>query len=220
MSAGQEAIGAMGWVAATSAAIAAGILLVHLLRPRPTTGRRKLWLLMGLGVFPIVTAGTANIAGFEATQSRKFCGSCHVMIPHAEDSGDPKSLSLAAVHARNEYFGENNCYTCHKDYGMYGFVLTKLGGMRHVYLYLTEYRKMPLEESKPSIRILKPLPNANCMHCHTTTTKIWLEVPDHASSLESVRSGKVSCASAGCHGFAHPMTKLGKELALDGGVRP
>jgi cytochrome c-type protein NapC len=210
----------MGWVAVTSAAIAAAILLVHLLRRRSVTGTSKLWLLMGLGVFPILTAGTANIAGFDATQSRKFCGSCHVMIPHAEDSSDPNSLSLAAAHARNEYFGENNCYTCHKDYGMYGYVLTKMGGMRHVYLYVTEYRSMPLEESKHAIRILKPLPNANCMHCHTTSAPDWLRVPDHASSLALVREGKLSCASAGCHGFAHPATKLGKELASDGGSTP
>jgi len=219
MTSGHE-LDAMGWVSVVSAAMAAVILIVHLVRRREVTTTTRVWLLMGLGVLPIVTAGTANIAGFEATQSRKFCGSCHVMIPHAEDSGDPKSLSLAAVHARNEYFGQNNCYTCHKDYGMYGYVLTKMGGMRHVYLYLTEYRNMPLSESKPSIRILKPLPNANCMHCHTTTAPDWLEVPDHASSLESVRSGKLSCASVGCHGFAHPMTKLGKELELDGGARP
>jgi nitrate/TMAO reductase-like tetraheme cytochrome c subunit len=211
---------AMGWVSVVSAGIAGAILLVHLVRRREVTATTRLWLLLGLGVLPIVTAGTANVAGFEATQSRKFCGSCHVMIPHAEDSGDPKSLSLAAVHARNEYFGQNNCYTCHKDYGMYGYVLTKMGGMRHVYLYLTEYRSMPLAESKTAIRILKPLPNANCMHCHTTTAPAWLAVPDHASSLESVKSGKLSCASVGCHGFAHPMTKLGRELELDGGARP
>jgi nitrate/TMAO reductase-like tetraheme cytochrome c subunit len=210
---------AMGWVSVASAAMAATILVVHLVRQREVTAATRVWLLLGLGVLPLITAGTANVAGFEATQSRKFCGSCHVMIPHAEDSGDPKSLSLAAVHARNEYFGQNNCYTCHKDYGMYGYVLTKLGGMRHVYLYLTEYRDMPLAESKPSIRILKPLPNANCMHCHTTTAPDWLAVPDHASSLESVKSGKLSCASVGCHGFAHPMTKLGRELELDGGAR-
>ena len=71
---------------------------------------------------------------------------------------------------------------------------------------------MPLEESKHDIRILRPLPNANCMACHTTTAPRWLSIGDHASSLEAVRNGTVSCASAGCHGYAHPMTKLGKEL--------
>ncbi|HSO40856.1 MAG TPA: NapC/NirT family cytochrome c [Labilithrix sp.] len=208
----------MGWLAVGSAAVAAGILLVHLLRRPALEGRTKLWLLMGLGIFPILTAGTSNIAGFKATQSRTFCGSCHVMTPHAGDSGDPKSLSMAAIHARNDYFGGNNCYTCHEDYGMYGYVLTKMGGMRHVYLYLTEYHSMPLEESRHAIRIMKPLPNANCMGCHTTKAPGWLAIPDHASSLAMVRDGKLSCASPGCHGYAHPVTKLGKELLPDGGV--
>lgn len=207
------------WICVGTAAVAATILVVHLVRRPKVDGRganTKLWLLLGLGVFPITSAGTANVAGFKATQSRQFCGSCHVMEPHANDSADRKSNSLAAIHARNEMFGDDNCYTCHKDYGMYGYVLTKMGGMRHVYLYLTEYHDMPLEESKHDIRILHPLPNANCMHCHTTTAPKWLAVGDHASSLEALRSGAMACASPGCHGFAHPMTKLGKELPLPG----
>jgi cytochrome c-type protein NapC len=219
MTPGHE-LDAMGWLSVASAAIAAVILIVHLVRRPEVRGTTKLWLLMGLGIFPIVTAGTSNVAGFKATQSRSFCGSCHVMIPHAGDSADPKSLSLAAVHARNDYFGHDNCYTCHKDYGMYGYVLTKMGGMRHVYLYLTEYHDMPLEQSAHDIRIMKPLPNENCMACHTTTAPRWLSLPDHASSLAAVREGKLSCASQGCHGFAHPTTKLGKELLPDGGVHP
>jgi cytochrome c-type protein NapC len=134
------------------------------------------------------------------------------MEPHAKDSEDRSSRSLAAIHARNESFGQDNCYACHKDYGMYGYVLTKAGGMRHVYLYLTEFHDMPLEEAKRAIRIRAPVPNENCMHCHTTTAPRWLSIGDHASSLELVRKGTLSCASPGCHGFAHPMTKLEKEL--------
>lgn len=210
------------WLSAASALAAAVILVSHLLRKPPIDGGQKtntkLWLLLGLGVFPITSAGTANVAGFKQTQSREFCGSCHVMYPHADDSKDPSSNALAAIHARNDAFGSENCYTCHQDYGMYGFVMTKIGGMRHVYLYLTEYHDMPLEEAKHDIRIMKPLPNANCMHCHSTTAPRWLSIGDHASSLEAVRSGTVSCASPGCHGFAHPVTKLGKEL--DAGVSP
>ena len=202
----------MGWLSVASAVIATAILLVHLLRRPEVNGTTKLWLLLGLGVLPIVTAGTSNLAGFKATQSRTFCGSCHVMVPHASDSSDPNSTSLAAIHARNAYFGKDNCYTCHKDYGMYGFVLTKLGGMRHVYLYLTEYHDMPLEKAAHEIRVRAAVPNDNCMHCHTTTGPGWGRIGDHASSLDAVRSGKMSCASPGCHGFAHPTTKVGKEL--------
>lgn len=189
---------------------------MHLVR-RPRldgehAGNTKLLLFIGLGFLPIMSAGTANVSGFQATQSRGFCGSCHVMEPHRKDSEDPKSTSLAAIHGRNHAFGADNCYGCHKDYGMYGYVATKAGGMRHVWFYLTEYKDMPLERSRHEIRIRAPLPNANCMGCHTTTGPRWLAIGDHASSLEKVRTGEVSCASPGCHGYAHPTTKVGKEL--------
>jgi nitrate/TMAO reductase-like tetraheme cytochrome c subunit len=209
----------LGWMAVACAAFAAVILIVHLVRNGRLDAHAKLWLLMGLGVLPILSAGSANIAGFQATQSRTFCGSCHVMTPHARDSEDRESKTLAAVHARNEHFGRDNCYTCHKDYGMYGYVLTKMGGMRHVYLYLTKYHAMPLEEAKHDIRIQKPLSNDNCMSCHTATAPRWSKIGDHASSLDRARSGELSCASPGCHGYAHPMTKIGKELSPDGGAR-
>ena len=196
--------------------LSAVILLMHLVRRTPLTGEgaahARAWLLLGLGVLPIGTAATANVAGFQAMESRKFCGSCHVMQPQASDSEDRNSRSLAAIHARNGNFGHENCYSCHKDYGMYGYVMTKAGGMRHVYLYLTEYRKMSLEESKREIRIMKPVPNANCMFCHTTEAPGWLKVRDHASALEDIRSDKVGCASPGCHGYAHPLTKTPLEL--------
>lgn len=213
-------IGWLGWSSVAFAAVAAIVLLVHLLRRGPIDASAKLWLLMGLGVFPIASAATSNVAGFQATQSRAFCGSCHVMVPHASDSLDEKSRSMSAIHARNHYFGKDNCYSCHKDYGMYGYVLTKMGGMRHVYLYVTEYRSMPIEQAKHDIRIMKPLPNQTCMSCHTTTAPRWESIPDHASSIALVRSGTVSCASPGCHGYSHPNTKLGKELLPDGGPRP
>jgi hypothetical protein len=96
---------------------------------------------------------------------------------------------------------------CHADYGMFGTVLTKLGGMRHVWLYVTEYRNVPLEEAKKTIHLVKPYRNSNCMQCHSTELPIWQRVPDHKSSMQEVRQQKVSCASAGCHGYAHPFTK-------------
>jgi cytochrome c-type protein NapC len=90
---------------------------------------------------------------------------------------------------------------------MYGTLLTKLGGMRHVWLYYTEFRTMPLDEARQKIHLVKPYPNDNCMQCHSTALQGWAKTPDHRSSLEDVRTGRVSCASAGCHGYAHPNTK-------------
>ena len=123
---------------------------------------------------------------------------------HAEDSDDPTSQTLAARHGRNAMFGGENCYTCHADYGMFGTLLTKMGGMRHVWLYYTEYRNTTLEEAKQTIKLRAPYPNSNCMQCHTTTDKLWLQVSDHEGVLADARADRVSCASPGCHGLAHP----------------
>jgi hypothetical protein len=90
------------------------------------------------------------------------------------------SGSLASRHARNAMFGGENCYVCHADYGMFGTIVTKAGGMRHVWLYLTEYRNTPVEESKKTIRLREPgQMNDNCMECHSTEDTLWLKVPDH-----------------------------------------
>jgi nitrate/TMAO reductase-like tetraheme cytochrome c subunit len=199
-------------IVAVACAGSAALILIWFLVRRPTLDRaKKLWLLLGLGVFPIGAAGSANIEGYQATQKRQFCGSCHVMIPHASDSENKASQGLAARHARNDQFGDQNCYACHADYGMYGTVLTKMGGMRHVWLYYTEFKDQTLEEARKNIHLVKPYPNQNCMHCHSTQNELFNKVPDHKSSLEDVRAGRVSCASAGCHGYAHPTTKDPKD---------
>lgn len=202
-----NAIGWMGWIAIASAVIAATILIAYLIKRPALVGSTKLLLLLGLGVLPILSAGSVNIQGFQAMESRRFCGSCHVMKPYERDSADPSSVALASLHGKNHSFGEDNCYTCHADYGMYGYVLTKMGGMRHVYYQLTEFGWMSLDEARTKIHIQKPFPNSNCMGCHTSQGPRWQAVPDHASSLEAVRADRISCASVGCHGYAHPWTK-------------
>src|SRR6516225_9547692 len=139
------------------AAIASAVLIVWFLIFRPHLNTTtKVVLLFGIGIFPITTAMTGNYVGFEATTKREFCGSCHVMKPYQLDSEDMKSSSLAARHARNDLFGDANCYACHADYGMFGTIKTKAGGMRHVYEYTFHYRNMSLEEAREKIHIRKP----------------------------------------------------------------
>ena len=49
---------------------------------------------------PVEWLGAAGLlAGYEATKSRHFCGSCHVMTPYSADSDDLHSTTLAARHA-------------------------------------------------------------------------------------------------------------------------
>lgn len=197
-----------GIVALIAAAFAACIIVVFLVRRPPLDLRTKLWLLFGLGALPAISGAASTAAGMERTTQRSFCGSCHVMDAHFQDASDPHSQSLAARHSRNPFFGDRSCYTCHADYGMFGYVLTKQAGLRHVYeYYLGGYRQMSLDEAKQKIHLLKPYDNTNCRQCHTTTVGDWRRIPDHASLSAELASNRVSCASAGCHGYAHPFTK-------------
>lgn len=195
--------------------LACTILTWFIIRRPPLDRYTKIWLLFGLGVFPIGAAGAANVEGYQATQKRAFCGSCHVMTPYSNDSANKESLGLASRHGRNAAFGTQNCYSCHADYGMYGTVLTKMGGMRHVWLYYTEFHGMSLEEAKAKIHLVKPYPNASCMHCHSTELQGWQRVPEHRSSMQDVRAQRISCASPGCHGFAHPFSKPAGALPVE-----
>lgn len=197
------------------AAIAASatILIVFLVKKPALDLKTKLWLLLGLGVFPFLGASTSTVAGMEGTTEREFCGSCHVMGDHFADSSDPKSQSLAARHSRNPFFGGQSCYVCHADYGMYGYALTKAGGLRHVYeYYLGGYGQMSMAQAKEAIHLLKPYDNLNCRQCHTATLHDWRRVPDHEALKAELESNRVSCASAGCHGFAHPFFKAEHQL--------
>jgi NapC/NirT cytochrome c family protein len=196
-------------VLALGCAAIAAVLLLWYLVARPTLTRAtKIVLLFGIGVLPIGTAANGNVAGYHATKTRVFCSSCHVMTPFGDDSSNPGSTSLAARHGRNEAFGDENCYTCHADYGMFGTITTKLGGMRHVYEYALHFHQLTVAEALPRIHIRTPFPNATCIRCHSTTAPGWRRIGDHQSLLDQLRAGTMSCASEGCHGPAHPFARV------------
>lgn len=206
-----EGIGLWGWMCIILAAISAVITLWYLLKRPPLTVGTKLALLLGVLIFPGLAGLSGNAAGLHATMQRPFCGSCHVMEPWTDDSNDPESTSLASRHARNKWFGNSNCYTCHADYRALGPVLTKMNGMLHVWHYVKSFRDMPIEEAIGEIHIYKPYSNRNCEQCHSTRTSGWMGVADHEGAVDEIRSGDMSCASDGCHGPAHPFSKKAKE---------
>jgi cytochrome c-type protein NapC len=189
-------------IALACAALSVAIGIWYLVR-RPHLHRAtKTLLLLGLGVFPLIVSLTGNIASFEYTLTRPFCGSCHVMGPYLRDAEDPKSNSLAAMHSRNHKFGENSCYTCHADYQMFGAVTTKMNGMRHLFKYVTEYASTgPDGEGGPAIHLYKPFKSEACMQCHSMTAKKYLE--QHADQVEQMRAGDVACID--CHNEVHPL---------------
>lgn len=182
-------------------ASAAALILVAYLARRPRlTAATKVWLLFGIGVLPIAAAFTGNVSGFEASTERKFCGSCHTMDRFAMDAANLESTTLAAKHSRNKMHGEQSCYVCHKEYGMFGTVATKLSGLSHMWVYYTgDAGKAP--------KLYKPYTNEACTQCHSMTLPAWKEEPEHESVMADIQSGEVTCATSGCHGPAHPEVK-------------
>ncbi len=202
-----------GALALLTAAIAAALLLHHLVTRPPLTLGTRLRLLLGLAVFPFLAAVATTGSGMQRTTEREFCGSCHVMGTHLSDAVDPNSNSLAARHTRNPMFGGHACYTCHADYGMLGYPMTKLTGMGHVwYYYGGGFRNWSLEKFHAEIRVAKPYPNANCQQCHSGTLASFKDTKEHRAMAEELAQNRVSCASAGCHGVAHPFSKRPEEL--------
>jgi cytochrome c-type protein NapC len=122
------------------------------------------------------------------------------MVPNARDAADPQSVTLAAMHSRNAAFGDESCYHCHRDYGMFGAVTTKLAGMKHMWRHYTRDPADP-------IALYKPYPNSNCTVCHSTTLPGWKDEPEHQAVMDDIAAGKVGCASKGCHGPPHPEPK-------------
>ena len=197
----------LAWLdlAALASAAAAVLILAWFLVRRPALTRAtKLALLLGIGVFPIGAALVGNVSGYQRTTTRSFCSSCHTMEPWVSDAANPKSMSLAALHSRNREFGAESCYRCHENYEMFGTIATKATGMRHVWMYYTEYKDIPNDVALRRIKLYEPFPNSTCLQCHSTETPRWLAVPEHEASKDLTRTGKLGCATGGCHGPAHP----------------
>jgi cytochrome c-type protein NapC len=76
-----------------------------------------------------------------------------------------------------------------------------------VYEFVSGWMLYDREEVLEKIHIKRPFKNENCMQCHSTTGAIWTNTQDHVGLLEDLRAGTTSCASAGCHGYAHPFSK-------------
>ena len=106
-------------------------------------------LLIGLVVLPVVVMFFGYNQGMSGMETVRACGDCHAMTSHVQDLRDPNSESLAATHFKNRFIREDQCYTCHSDYGMLGTVSAKMSGIRHVYHYVTGTYSFPLKIARP-----------------------------------------------------------------------
>ena len=203
-----------GWIGTTSqwlrgmglalVVLNVGLLIWAWRRLRAEGAPASMWglLLVAVGLVPIMAAFMTFAHGLEASATVSSCGSCHVMTPIVRDLQDVKSDTLAATHFKNRYIRENQCYTCHSDYGLGGTLRAKLGGLRHVWHYTTGTYQLP-------IKIAAPYPNVRCLGCHGESQK-FLNSETKKPIMADLMSGKTSCLE--CHAPVHPEQK--KEARL------
>ncbi len=197
-----------GWIGTTSqwiqgfgiAFVGLDLVLLALAWHRLRAGdASRIWgfVLVAIGLVPIMVAFMTFAHGLEATTTVAACGSCHVMTAFVRDLQDVKSDTLAAVHFKNRFIRESQCYTCHSDYGLGGTLKAKLNGLGHVWRYTTGLYDVP-------IKIARPYPNFRCLGCHGESQR-FLNSPTMKAILPELMSGQTPCLT--CHGPAHPAQK-------------
>jgi len=173
------------------AAFGAGALDGH------TVGR--VVLLVAIVVLPLLlTVGNLSY-GVSESSSTRFCLSCHEMQRHGRSLFADNRQALAAVHYQSRLVDRQTaCYSCHKDYAMFGDVTAKLSGLRHVWAHYVSGVPAKLE-------LYHPYPNSNCLHCHDDSRR-FAEGAAHRPVLAALYAGTTSCLS--CHRVAHDMAKV------------
>lgn len=169
-------------------------LVWYWMRGRDPLPRLWGWILVAVGLVPILVGFMTFAHGLESSTTVAACGSCHVMAPFVSDLRDVKSETLAAKHYKNRFILRHQCYECHSDYGLAGTISAKLAGVGHVLRYTTGRYTLP-------IRIAKPYANSGCLECHGESQR-FLSSPSKKEILPELMSGKMSCLD--CHGPAHP----------------
>jgi cytochrome c-type protein NapC len=156
-------------------------------------------LLVGLLALPVLLSAANFSTGVHQSSRTQFCLSCHEMRDHGKSLFVDDKQALAAFHYQNRLVDrETVCYSCHKDYAMFGDVKAKLNGLRHVWAhYVTGVPK--------KIELYKPYPNSNCLHCHDDA-RSFVDGVAHQPVLAALTSGSMSCLT--CHRVAHDLAKV------------
>jgi nitrate/TMAO reductase-like tetraheme cytochrome c subunit len=168
------------------------VVIWRLIRKKGVTRSSKTLLLGAVVVIPAVVVFLATAHGMHAIARVEACGSCHAMDSHVADLRNPASDSLAAIHYKNRYIQEDQCYTCHSDYGAFGTLSAKLDGLGHVYHNLAGNYEKP-------IKVRRPYSNIRCLSCHGEAQNFLAK--HEKEEIPKLLTGKDSCLD--CHGPAH-----------------
>jgi nitrate/TMAO reductase-like tetraheme cytochrome c subunit len=181
-------------VAALAAGFVAAVFLSGLVLfwKLPDSPSRHWLLLFGIVVLPSLALFLGANAAMEEAKRPQFCGSCHVMDHFINDMRDPGSTTLAAVHYQNRFILENQCYTCHTGYTIFGPLKAKMAGIRHVWKYETDLYSRP-------IRLHDPFDFGTCLHCHGEA-RVFLEKHEE-ETRRMIHSREATCLD--CHAPVH-----------------
>ena len=134
----------------------------------------------------------------EKSQRVGLCNSCHLtMKPYVDDMKDPKSQSMAALHYKNRYIPDDQCYVCHTSYGMFGTVQAKKEGIIDVFKYYTHTFSVP-------VKMRHPYSNNDCLKCHGASAKF---LASHKEDRDAMFADEVSCGQ--CHDDDNPAHNVG-----------
>ena len=86
---------------------------------------------------------------------------------------------------------------------MYGSLLAKLRGMRHVYVQYLGRVTTPLH-------LYTPYNNRECLHCHAGARSFEEGAVHNAdpSIMRAIKAHQLSCLSSGCHANVHDVVHL------------
>ena len=166
-------------------------LVAH--RGRLAGFRARLLLFVGVCCVPLPAVLMSAAVGLEQSKAVAFCNTCHLMGAFVADMKDPGSLSLSALHFRNRYIQDEHCYSCHTDYGLFGTLEAKIGGMSHVWS----------EFAGAGSGLVRPKTNYRftiCLNCHGQSSK-FIKQKNHAGVVNRVVSGQSVCTE--CHTRSH-----------------
>jgi cytochrome c-type protein NapC len=188
-------------------ALTAGLVLLVGFRARVTRSREgKILAFVALFLLPLAAVWGGLSEQMDRAQSTEFCLSCHVMNDFGRSLYVDDPSYVPARHFQNNRVPRDAaCYTCHTDYAMFGGVRAKIRGLRH--LRVQYFGTIPKPEE---IKLYDPYNNRECLHCHLGARRFEEGSGHHKTPdlLESVKSGRRSCLSSGCHDIVHEVGSL------------
>jgi len=171
------------------------LLSYNLIRYRGRIAGSFSWgvIITGVVVLPSVSILFGTLLMFERAEKVEFCASCHLaMQAYVQDIENPDSESLAAIHYKNRYIPQNQCYVCHTSFGLFGTAQAKVAGVADVRKYYTRSFSLP-------IKMREPYRNTDCLKCHAGAVR-WTRL--HSEFKSALLRNDVNCL--GCHGQQHP----------------